>query len=421
MGLFDYIKNKFNPPKNYTEDELKFLHALGLTPNDNQSAINEVTYYTCCKLISESIGKLPFELFQNVNGSKEYRTDLDLHYLLTKKPNKFYNSTIMITSLMTNTLRTGNGYIYLKYVGYRLKEMYLLPSNRVTVLVDNKGILNGKGLIYQYTDTDNKVYNIPSDNIIHIKTSDTIDGIIGRPVSETLALTLGTSIESQAYLNNLIKNGLNSRAVLHYTGDLNPQAEERLIKGIERYTKGSANAGNILPLPIGLDLKPLDMKLADAQFFEIKELTSLAIASAFQVSPTFINIYGNSSYNNSSQESLRFLSNCLQFYLVQLENEVNYKCLTKKQIEQGYYCKMNVAELLRTDLLTQSQVHRNYIESGALTINDVRQDLDYNNIEGGDKPILNGSYTTLDNIINGINYNVKDDKGGDNDNDKLQE
>lgn len=418
MKLFNLFKKK--QIKNYTEDELKFLKALGMTPNDNIEAINQVTYYTCCKIIAESIGKLPFELFQNVDGNKVFKNDLDLYYLLTVRPNSYVTPTILITTLMQNVLRYGNGYIWLDFKSYKLKGLYNLPSDRVTVLVDNKGILSKKKFVYRYNDIDGKTYTIDPDNIIHIKTSDTIDGLVGKSVAETLATTLSTSIEAEMYLKNLYKNNLSAKSVLQYTGDLSREAEDRLVKGLDRFV-GASNAGRILPLPLGMSLSSLDMKLTDAEFSTIREVNALSIASAFSISPTFINVYGNSSYNNSSQESLRFLSNCLQFYLVQLESEINFKCLTNNQVKNGYFVKMNVAELLRTDLLTQSQVHRNYIESGALTINDVRQDLDYNNIEGGDKPILNGSYTTLDNIINGINYNVKDDKGGDNDNDKLQE
>lgn len=414
MSIFDSFLNLFNRKKRnykgYTQEELGFLKSLGLAPGTSPDAINQCTYYTCCKLISESIGKLPFELFKNVEGNKQYVTDLDIHYLLSVRPNPYTTSIMLITTLMQNVLRYGNGYLYLDYKrGYKLKGIYNLDSTRVSILVDNKGILSGKKFVYRYNDTDGKQYTIDPDNLIHIKTSDTIDGLVGKSVAETLANTLTTSLEAENYLRNLYANNLSAKCILHYTGDLDAKAEQRLVSGLDRYM-GSSNAGGILPLPIGMSLQPLDIKLSDAEFSNIREVNALNIASAFGVSPTFINIYGSSSYNNTEAESLRFLSNCLQFYIAQLEAEVNYKCLTSNQIKQGYYIKINVNELLRTNLLTQSEVYQNYITSGVMTVNEVRNELDYNAIEGGDNPILNGSYTTLDNIVKGVNYNVKDDE-----------
>ena len=405
MKIFDRFRKK-QPPKNYTEEELRFLHALGLTPNQSKQAINQVTYYTCCKIISESIGKLPFELFKNEDGNKVLKTDLDINYLLTVRPNPYTSPTILITTLMQNLLRYGNGYLYLDFKGYKLRGIYNLPSDRVKIMIDNKGILDPKRkIVYRYNDTDGKTYTIDADSIIHLKMSDTVDGIVGKSVAETLASTLSTSLEAESYLENLYQNGLSAKAILQYTGDLDAKAEERLVKGLDKYMRGSGNAGGILPLPLGLELKPLDITLADAEFSSIREVNALNIAGAFGVSPTFINIYKSSSYNNTEMESLRFLSNCLQFYITQLENEINYKCLTSNQVKQGYFIKINVNELLRTDLKTQSEVYSNYVTNGILTTNEVRNELDYNNIEGGDNVILNGSYTTLDNVVKGINYN----------------
>ena len=421
MGIFNIFRKK-KEIKNYTEEELKFLRALGITPENNHQAINQITYYTCCKLISESIGKLPFELFKNTEGNKQYSTDLPIHYLLTVRPNEYMSPVMMITTLIQNVLRYGNGYLYLYFQGYKLKAIYPLDSTRVTLLADNKGILSpNKKIVYQYNDIDGKIHYIDSDNIIHIKTSDTINGLTGKSVAETLASTLKTSQEADEYLYNLYKQGLSARAVLQYTGDLNKEAEERLINGLTNFANGSKNTGKIIPLPLGMNLQPLDIKLADAEFSSIREVNALNIASAFGVSPTFINIYGSSSYNNTEAESLRFLSNCLQFYIAQLESEVNYKCLTSNQIKQGYYIKINVNELLRTNLLTQSEVYQNYITSGVLTVNEVRNELDYNAIEGADNLILNGAYTTLDNIVKGINYdaNVQEEEGGDEKDDRV--
>lgn len=428
MGIFDRLFKR-KQIKNYSEDELVFLKQLGLAPTDSRNAINQVTYYTCVKLISESIGKLDFNLFQRIEDDRIKKTDLDIYYLLSVRPNPYTTPTILLTTLMQNVLRYGNGYLYIDYRGYKPIGIYNLPSDRIKIYVDNKGILNNKRkILYEYQDYDGKSYYIEPDNLIHIKTSDTIDGLVGKSIAETLATTLSTSKHSEIYLENLYKEGLSAKAILHYTGDLDAKAEERLVNGISNFANGSKNSGKIIPLPLGMTLQPLDTKLVDVQFFEMSEMNALNIASAFGVSPTFINRYGNSSYNNTEQEGLRFLSNALQFYISQLEEEVNYKCMTRNQIKQGYYLRLNVNGILRVDVKTQAEVLTSYLANGILTPNECRGELDRNNIEGADNLLMNGAITTLDNVVKGINYdvnnadddNVVDDNADDNNNNNNQ-
>ena len=61
-------------------------------------------------------------------------------------------------------------------------------------------------------------------------------------------------------------------------------------------------SGNIkfsMPVPLGMKLTPLDIKLTDAQFFELRKYTALQIAGAFGVKPNQINDYEKSGYANS--------------------------------------------------------------------------------------------------------------------------
>ena len=102
---------------------------------------------------------------------------------------------------------------------------------------------------------------------MHFKTSHSFDGILGSSVRDVLKSTLEGGLESQEFMNNLYKTGLTGKAVLEYTGDLDRTAKERLVKGFEEFASGSKNAGKIIPVPLGMKLVPLDIKLTDSQFF----------------------------------------------------------------------------------------------------------------------------------------------------------
>ena len=209
---------------------------------------------------------------------------------------------------------------------------------------------------YKYTDRyTQKQYTFNSDEVMHFKTSMTFDGISGMAIKDILKNTVDGALESQKFMNDLYKTGLTGKAVLEYTGDLDPTAKERLVKGFEQFSSGSKNAGKIIPVPLGMKLVPLDIKLTDSQFFELKKYTALQIASSFGIKPNQINDYEKSSYASAEAQNLAFYVDTLLYILKQYEEEITYKILSSQLINQGYFFKFNVSVILRADIKSQME------------------------------------------------------------------
>ena len=107
-------------------------------------------------------------------------------------------------------------------------------------------------------------------------------------------------------MNKLYENGMTAKATLEYSGELSRESKEALVKSFEEFGSGPQNTGKILPVPLGMKLTPLDIKLTDSQFFELKKYNALQIAAAFGVKPNQLNDYTKSSYNNSEMQQLSF-------------------------------------------------------------------------------------------------------------------
>ena len=127
-------------------------------------------------------------------------------------------------------------------------------------------------------------------------------------------------------MNNLYESGLTAKATLEYTGELNEKAKTALVKSFEEFGSGAKNTGKILPVPLGMKLTPLDIKLTDSQFFELKKYNALQIAGAFGVKPNQINDYSKSSYSNSEMQ---------QYEGTEVELEVNALAPQDRQILFG--------------------------------------------------------------------------------------
>lgn len=386
------------------------LEFLGISNSTNKKSLSEVTYYTCLKLMSETMGKLPLKYYQD---TKEGRIRADLTNMAQKlsvRPNDYMVPSTFWATLEMNCQHYGNGYAWIQrelvkgsgaYGGeIRVNGIWILPSNNVSVVMDDAGIFGKEGKIYyQYSDaTDGQIYTFPSSDVIHIKTWYSLDGILGQPVKKILETTVDGASESQTFMNNLYKQGLTASMALQYTGELDKDRREKLKVRYADALTGAQNAGKIIPVPKGLALTPLKMSLADSQFFELKKYTALQIAGAFGIKPNQINDYEKSSYSNSETQQLAFLVDTVLFRLKQYEEEINSKCLTEKELEKGFVYKFNEKALLRTDSATQMENLAKAVNNGIYAVNEARAFLDLPAKEGGDVLMVNGNYIPITDV-----------------------
>lgn len=386
-------------------EEESFLEWLGIGKRAKKNEMAEVTYFTCLKMMSETIAKMPWKFYQRTDKGIVYPEDNTVAYLLKIRPNPFMTPTIFWNAVEMNRNHFGNAYVYVRtklkrqrYGGeLKVLDMWIMPSNSVQIVVDDKGYFGGAGKIwYVYNDKySGKQYIFSTDEVLHFKTSHSLDGITGLPVQHILKETVQGAAASQEFLNNLYENGLTAKATLEYTGELNEEAARKLVQVFEHYGAGTKNTGKILPVPLGMKLTPLDIKLSDSQFIELKKYSALQIAAAFGIKPNQINDYEKSSYSNSEMQQLSFLTDTLLFVMKQYEEEINYKLLSQEEQEQRKYYKLNEKVLLRTDSKTQMEIFASAINNGVYKPNEARQKLDMNDEEGGDKLIVNGNYIPL--------------------------
>ena len=401
----------------------QLLEWLGIDPDQEKpEALAETTYYTCLKVLSETMGKLPLKCYVEDDKGGRVRAPTDNSiYRVLMRPNDYMTPATFWTTMEANCNHWGNAYAWIqrKYVRHgryggqqEIVGLWPMRSDCVTVYVDNAGIFGYKGkLYYRFTDDrSGETYVFRSDDVLHIKTWLTWDGIVGKSVQDILKDTVGGAGYSQKYLSRLYESGLTASSVLQYTGDLDEKLRQKLQSRYNDYLTGAKNAGKVVALPVGMSLQPLNYKLTDAQFIELKRYSALQIAAAFGVKPNQINDYEKSSYASSEAQQLAFLVDTMLYRLGQYEQEINFKLLSKKQRdEEGLVYKFNEKVLLRADAQTQMQTITSGIQNGVYTPNEGRHLLDLPSQEGGDSLIVNGNYVPLTMV--GAAYGISGEGG----------
>ena len=398
MGIAANIINKItnwfrgSPTKGMSEED--FAEWLGIGYR-NKSELREVTYYTCMKILSETMGKLPIKVYEWQGSKGKVRADPDdTSKLLNERPNPHMTPSIFFATVENNRNHYGNGYVWIQRRisrnGSENVGLWIMQSNCVTPIYDNKGIFAGEGKIYyQYTDPlDGEMYVFPEMDVLHFKTSMTLDGLTGIPVRDMLGDVVEGASQSQQYMSNLYKGGMTASMALQYSGEIDESRIKLLQKKYDKYLSGPKNAGKIVPVPAGMQLQPLNYKLTDAQFFELKKYTALQIAGAFGVKPNQINDYEKSSYANSEMQQLSFLVDTMLFPLKQYEEELTYKLY----IGTDKSCKFNEKAILRTDSKTQMEILAQGVQNGMRKVNEARELLDLPRDPDGDVLLMNGNF-----------------------------
>jgi HK97 family phage portal protein len=399
--IFKSIKNLISPVSNVVDmQNEELLEWLGISKT-SKKLVSEVTYFTCLKMLSETLGKMPLKFYQETEKGIEKAKPNKAYKLLRNRPNPLMTPSTFWATVELNRNHYGNAFVWLRRElklqrfggSYDLNDMWIMPSDSVQVVIDDAGYFGNKGSIwYIYTDRySGEQYFLRSHEVLHFKTSYSFDGILGVPVKEILKATLEGGLESQNFMNNLYKSGLTAKAVLEYTGDLDEKAKERLKAGFESFANGSENAGKIIPVPLGMKLVPLNIKLTDSQFFELKKFNALQIAGAFGIKPNQINDYEKSSYANSEMQQLSFYVDTELFILKQYEEEIDFKILSPEELDEGYFYKFNEKVILRTDSKTQMETLSKAVDSGIYKRNEAREILNLPIAEGGDILTVNGN------------------------------
>ena len=381
--------------------------------------LSEITYFVCIKILSESLGKLNNKVYQHTD-SGIVETEHPLNRIIGLRPNPWMTAAIYNATVEYYRNHYGNAFVWIERGQDRTgriytKALYPLNPEYTTILIDNKGLLGAKGKIYiRYIEPKSaREFLFSYDDVLHYRSSIiSNDGFSGMAIRDILHSTLDSKKDADSLNRNIYKNGVTGKAVLEYVGDLNDDAEKKLVKTIEAYATGTENYGKFIPLPLGMKMTPLNINLESIQFLEIKKFTALEVASAFGIKPNQLNNYEKSSYANSESQNLSFYVDTLLYILNSYEQEDTHKLLSTDEINNGFFMKRNVKGILRCDFKSQIQSLVSGVTTGIYNINEARHELNLPDTDGGDTNIVNGTYIPIKDVGKQYDTQKKEWKNG---------
>ena len=355
-----------------------------------------------------AIAKIPFKVYkQDGDGAKPAQHSIN--ELLKFRPNPFTSAHDFLWATEFQRLEYGNAFWAYDFSGGKITALYLLNSTAVEIVIDNTGLLDKPNSVYYlYNDSKKGQLIYPANRIVHFKNF-SMNGLKGTPIKKYLYDVITQEKYAQKVVNEKYSKGLQDPIIVTYTGDLN-EARSQAIKKKFANLGGAENAGKVVPIPTDFDVKQLETKLVNSQFFQLNGLTTRHIANSFGVKSFQLNDMEKSTYSNIEQQNRAFYSDTMQNVLTAYEQEMTYKLLSTADRNGGIFIKGNADVFLRSDIETRYRAYQTGISSGFLQIAEARKKEDLPFVPGTDKLIIgNGASIPLEDL--GKQYTAK---GGEN-------
>lgn len=345
--------------------------------------------YRCVDVISSSIAQLPLEVL--VIGDDRYKhraTDYPAYGVITAEPNKWMTRYTFIQQLMISTLVHGNGYAYIRRDrdGYATALEFLRPG-QVSVIDDERGHIMAFGHPnYGWID--------PSD-MIHVSNFSK-DGEHGISTLDYALNAIELADNADAHARGFFKGGANLSGVVSINRVLTKQQKKDFLESWYKMTDPVTGKPNgVAIMEADMDYKPITVNPEQAQLLETRKYAVEDICRFFGVSPVKAYDLSKSSYSTIEATQLAFLSDTLQPWLTRLELELWRKIFLPGE-KYRYEVKFNTAKIIRTDKTALADWYTKLYQLGVLCANDIRRDLDFEPIDGGDQAFVQSNLVPID-------------------------
>ena len=393
MGFLDRILRR-SPgtvePEQRKEEENVFGLALnynGWSTYKTSQSLALSAVYRCVEVITNGVASLPVKLYRTDEKGFKYEMHNNLSFILSKKPTGKINAFTFYKLIVKDILLQGNAY--------------------ALILRNGKGEVIGlqyiqAGLVSPIDKVDRIEYQVTGikgfvrqEDILHFMNY-TDNGVYGISVLTHARRTLGIADYGENASENFYKSGGCTTGFLKFDGPSSGKQREEILSAWNQATGGVRNQPNGIPvLPANVNYTQLSVNPADAQLLESREFSVVEICRFFGVSPTKCFDLTHASYNNSEMAELAFLNDTLRPLLTKIEMEMETKLFKP---EEGYDIKFDVSELLRTDKKSQAEYFTKLFNLGVLSPNDIRKELDMDEIEGGDIHCAQINLTSIKNL-----------------------
>lgn len=361
---------------------------------------------TAIDIISDEIAGLDIVLQEQ--GSEEL---IYMHPALDllEKPNADVVRDEFMKQLAAFYLLTGNAYIVASGpVNRPPLELAIVNPTSVEVKLGDDGYAqsliiwnqDGSSIKYDRKEVDGRFryYHGGDLELWHIRSFSPGYGRgegLGLSPLAPIALEIEQYIEASIHNLSLLKRGARPSGAVKVTEMLTDDQYQRLQNQLERFYSGSHNAGRSMILEGG-DFIQMSQSNKDMDFAELKRTITETIYRSLNI-PLVMVSTSAATYNNLELAQLSLYDNSvlpvMDRLLLELTTMLMYRFERKRSLRLVY----DKDEITALEPRRTEQV-RKLKETGVLTVNEIRRQIGYEPVPGGDTLYINSNQVPLDEV-----------------------
>ena len=364
MAIFDRLRLKKRQNINYNNQPNSYVDSLGRVSRyyntvyagtfvDEQTTLSVPGLWRGVTLISDTIGALPIHAYRGDQRIEPMPPILERPY-----PNETRIETM--SAIAASLIIHGNYVAVLGDIGANGYPESLYPVSASRVHVDR---IEGR-LSYKIND---ELFD--GDRVMHIKNFAMPGQIVGVGIVAAQRQGIGSALAMQEYAAKYFDGGAQPTGILYSDNADLSQDEADMLKAVwMRHYGGTSREPAVLNA--STKFEQLSDNAKDSQLVESREFSLTEIANMLGLPGYYLGAPNSSrTYSNVEQEQLQFLRGITPL-LTRIESAFT------DLLPRGQYAKFNTDALLRSDTLTRYQAHKIALETGFLTVDEVRSDFE---------------------------------------------
>lgn len=342
-------------------DNLEFgtLSGTNIT-SENVFQVNAV--YSAVSLIADTISTLPLDAFIRRDGARfpfrpapSWITQPDVDI-----PREAFYSGV-ITSLLLD----GNAFIRL-FTNKNGEIVNMVVLNPRTVTIKRNGLGRLQFVVEGVKDP------IPAEQMIFIPDVVRPGEVRGVSRVEALKENFGLALAMEKFAATFFGNGTNLAGVIEFPGNLTQDQSENLRNGFDRAHAGWRRGHKTGILSGGATWKQTQIDPEKSTIVDSRNQAIADVARAFNVPPHLLALPGTNSYASVEQTNLAWVTHGLRPIIQKIEGALS-PLMSRYPGGENAFIKFNLDGLLRADITSRTAAYSSGLQSGWLTINDVRR------------------------------------------------
>lgn len=351
--------------------------------------------------IASNVGKLQPQIVRRTDDGLSVRNDY-LSRILSLRWSPELDTYSALYRMASDLVYHSNAYAVIFYTPDFLRVQSIAPvtASNVQIWEDENGVL-----LFRFRwDYDGKFYTLPYQNVIHIRSRFDRKRFMGTAPDGQLKNTLELIDTTGEALRAAVRNSANLKGYLKYNNFIDDDELKQKVKDFQDAYMSASNDGGIAGLDNSMDFHEISQKtpnipVLQSQYFRDNVYRYYGVNEKILTS-TFTEAEWNSFYEN-----------VIEPISIQLSLEFTFKLLSERERGFGNKVIFTANRLQYATLQTRMTIGGGLFDRGIITINEFRELMYYEPIEGGDVRMISLNYVkTGDQSL----YQVGKDDGGEN-------